>query len=83
MIGEEKYEPFIMEIFSTDGITTINGEIILTGWHFSIDDNGKLYIFDLNGMLMYSPVPYDRVRVNNSGQFASATDLGLVLNSLV
>lgn len=83
MIGEEKYEPFLMEIFSADGLTTINNVIILTGWHFSIDNNGYLSIFDLNGMLMYSPVPYDRVRVNNSDQFETTTELGLALNALI
>lgn len=74
--GEEKFEPFLLTIFGVaGGMITINGETHPDNLTYIVDDNGILSIFDGIGKLLYSPTPYDRVRVNNSGQADSVQEL--------
>lgn len=84
MTLEVRYEPFYMDIFGIgDGLILINGESKGTStFRFTFDEYEKLSIFDANGKLMFSPLPYDRVRVNNSGQATSVIELQQWLNNL-
>lgn len=85
MTLEPRYEPFYMDIFGTgDGLIIINGEELGTSsFSFLIDEYENLTIFDASGKYMFKPIPYDRVRVNNSGQAASTVELQTWLNNLL
>lgn len=80
IVGEERFEPFYMEIFADEQVFMINGQIQPSGFTFSLDDFGFLRIFDLNGKLLHVPVPYDKVKFNGSSNFNSPDDLGLALS---
>lgn len=73
---EERYEPFNMEIFgSGDGVIVINNEIVTVNIRFEIDEFENLCIFDETGKLMFIPIPYNRVKVNNSSEASSSIEL--------
>lgn len=80
---EEKYTPD--DIYIRDmgnGTILINNEIMPSEFSFSIDEFGKLSIFDGNGLLLHIPVYFDRVRVNDSSYAESSTQLGIWLQQI-
>lgn len=80
---EEKYQRFYMYIFGTGGgAITINGTLQATDFDFTIDEYEKLSIFDQNGKRMFVPVPYNRVKVNNSDQASSVFEMTQWLQTL-
>lgn len=80
---EEKYTPDDIHIRDlSNGTILINGEIMPSEFRFSIDEYGKLSIFDGNGKLLHIPVYYDRVRVNDSSYAETSTQLGIWLQQI-
>lgn len=80
---EEKYSPD--DIYIRDlgnGTILINDEIMPSEFSFSIDEFGKLSIFDGNGKLIYVPVYFNRVRVNDSSYAETSTQLGIWLQQI-
>jgi hypothetical protein len=80
---EEKYSPD--DIYIRDlgnGTILINDEILPSEFSFSIDEYGKLSIFDGNGKLLYVPVYFNRVRVNDSSYAETSTQLGIWLQQI-
>lgn len=77
---KEKYQQFYLEILSVDtgGIWLSNGDSANT-FTYEITDN-KLTIYDETGLQLFVPVPYNRVKVNNSGQASSVAELAQWLN---
>lgn len=78
--GEEKYISYYMTILS-DGVNPIiiNGDIITVSITFKVI-KGKIHIMDSVGQLLYVPVPYNRVSINNSTAFNSIAELVDALN---
>lgn len=77
--GLGKYEPYILEIFA-DGITVnINNEIIPSGFSYQIDEFGKVSLFDSTGKLLYNPVVYGRIKVNNA-VLSSVAEANMILS---
>lgn len=80
---EEKYEPFFMTIVGQQGgVIEINGQIAPNSFYFEIK-NEKLFIYDETGKLLFVPIYYDRVKVNNSGSAISTVQLIQWLNALL
>lgn len=80
---EEKYQQFYIEIVSLgDGSIVIDSDITTNSFDYEIDNFQNLHIFDAVGKLISPPVPYNRVRVNNSGQATSALELAQWLESI-
>lgn len=77
---EKKYEPFYLDILAVDDTFIINGQVQPTGFRFSIDDTGYVSFKDSTGKLLFYPVPYDRVKINNSGATSSVQELGMWLS---
>lgn len=73
-VGEKKYEPFYMTIVAIGTDRIINGEPV-TGFNFSIDSSGYITLYDSVGKRLYNPVPFDRVKLNNSGAADSPEQL--------
>lgn len=65
--GEELYMKSELDIVGsiTDGIS-INDEIIPSDWYYSVDEYGKLSIFDYTGELLFIPTTYNKVSINGS-----------------
>jgi hypothetical protein len=82
-ILEEKHTPFYMVITGSEGTITINNEITPSDFTYEIDGFGKLLIFDEVGKLLHLPVPFDRVKVNNTEAAISVIDLAQRLESLM
>lgn len=81
---EEKYEPFYMSIIGEQrNSIIINGEIAPNNFDFQIKSDNKLYIHDETGKLIFTPIPYDRVQVNNSEKASSPFELIQWLNLLI
>lgn len=83
MTLELKYEMFLLTLFGVgDGLILINGEEYgASSFTYEIDGFEKLHIFDGTGK-EYPAIPYDRVKVNNSGQATSTVELMQWLNNL-
>lgn len=80
---EERYQPFYLELYKApDTGLILNGVDYGSGFDWSIDSYGKLHIFDETGKLLYVPVEYNRVKVNNSGQASSPVQLTQWLNAI-
>lgn len=80
---EVKYEPFLMYIFGAGGgDIIINDTIPVTNFEPKTDKFEKILIFDGSGKLMHPPVPYNRIKVNNSGQASSLLEAMLWLQTL-
>ena len=77
---EEKYEPFYMEIYAQGSDFIINGEVQPTGFSFSYDNMGYFSFFDSRGKLLHTPIPYDRIKLNNAGAASSPEELGVWLS---
>lgn len=63
--GEEKYEPTYMTIDTSNDFILINNETRVYAVKYEIKDN-KLYIYDENRQLLYNPVYWMEVSVNNA-----------------
>lgn len=63
--GEEKYEPTYMTIDTSNDFILINNETRVYVVKYEIKDN-KLYIYDENRQLLYNPVYWMEVSVNNA-----------------
>lgn len=72
---EERYQPFLMTITADDVLVTINGENMTGTIKFSYNEFGKFTIFDNVGKILYNPVRYDRIRLNNSNIASSPEEL--------
>lgn len=67
MILEERYQPYILTIFDQgNGSAIINNEIYPNAMSFEFDEFEKLLIFDEVGKLLFPPVHFSRVLVNNT-----------------
>ncbi len=63
--GEEKYEPKIMTITTQNPYITINSETTVLKLKYKIENN-KVYIYDHSNQLLYNPVWWYNVSINNS-----------------
>lgn len=72
---EERYQPFLMTITADNVLVTINGENMTGTIKFSYNEFGKFTIFDNVGKILYNPVRYDRIRLNNSNIASSPEEL--------
>jgi hypothetical protein len=63
--GEEKYESKIMTITTANPYITINSETTVLKLKYKIEDN-KVYIYDRANQLLYNPVWWYNVSINNS-----------------
>lgn len=65
IVGEGKYDPINMTITKQDRIITINSETQLVKIVYEIKED-KLYVYDSNRQLLYSPVFYNKVSINGA-----------------
>jgi hypothetical protein len=63
--GEEKYESKIMTITTENPYITINSETTVLKLKYKIENN-KVYIYDRENQLLYNPVWWYNVSINNS-----------------
>lgn len=79
--GEEMYEDGLLQILSVGDTILINDEIMPSYWEYSVDQYGKLSIFDAAHELIFTPTRYNDVKVNNKRP-SSKTDLMTMLGSI-
>lgn len=80
---ELKYEQFDLTIFGDgSGVLIINNTNVGVNIRFEIDEFENLIIFDETGKKMYPPVPYYKVKVNNSDSAINPVQLIQWLNAI-
>lgn len=73
---EEKYQPFLIQIFGTfNGMISINGTNYSNDFEFRFDDYGKISIFDETGKRLTKPIPFNKIKVNNSAPASTPSEL--------
>jgi len=77
---EEKYTRYLINIIATNQFVMFNDNVQPTGFTFSFDDSGYFTFFDSTGKQLYPPVSFERIKVNNNGNFTSAVQMGMVLS---